>query len=100
MIYRNRQQGGLKLLDEEMPTWADCLHRYDQYSQAHANMRGGDALIAAINKLYTYKTINYSTKNKMKKQVMFIDKEVLPPDYWNSARSSEYLRVIHSLFIP
>lgn len=31
--YRNRSTNGLELVDEELNSWYDCLHRYDPYSQ-------------------------------------------------------------------
>ncbi len=30
--YRNRSTNGLELVDEELNSWYDCLHRYDPYS--------------------------------------------------------------------
>lgn len=31
LIYRNRNSKGLELIDEEVLTWEECLHRYDKY---------------------------------------------------------------------
>ena len=30
LIYRNRTKNGLEMLDEEMLSWTDCLHRYER----------------------------------------------------------------------
>ena len=30
--YRNRSTNGLELVDEELNSWYDCLHRYDPYN--------------------------------------------------------------------
>ena len=30
LIYRNRRDGGLEMMDEDHSSWSECLHRYEQ----------------------------------------------------------------------
>lgn len=29
LVYRNRREGGLEMIDEDQMSWAACLHRYE-----------------------------------------------------------------------
>ena len=29
LVYRNRREGGLEMIDEDQMTWSECLHRYE-----------------------------------------------------------------------
>jgi hypothetical protein len=60
------------VVDDEMPTWHDSLHRFDRIAQEHSNIKPqNEAIIAGVDKLYSYKTINY-TKN-LRVSSLFID---------------------------
>lgn len=54
-------------MDEELLTWGECLHRYDKLAQEIGNTLkpSTDSIIAAMNKLYSYKTINYTKKMRV-----------------------------------
>ena len=50
-----------------MLTWGECLHRYDKLAQEIGSTYkpSADSIIAAMNKLYSYKTINYTKKMRV-----------------------------------
>lgn len=53
-------------MDEECPTWGECLHRFDKIAAEHANIKPqNDAIIATVDKLYSYKTVNYTKKMRV-----------------------------------
>ena len=29
LVYRNRRDGGLEMIDEDQMSWSECLHRYE-----------------------------------------------------------------------
>ena len=67
LLYRTRQQKGHQVVDEEMNNWHDGLHRFDRVVQEHADIKGqSDSIIAATERLYQYKTINYTKKQRVK----------------------------------
>ena len=33
LLFRSRLENGLQLLDEELLTWEECLHRYDDLEE-------------------------------------------------------------------
>ena len=39
LIYRNRNQEGTEVLDEDCYTWAECLHRYEQIQLAYSDLK-------------------------------------------------------------
>lgn len=54
-------------MDEELGSWHDCLHRFNRVAQEHSDIRPqSEAIIAAIDKLYQYKTINYVKKLRVR----------------------------------
>lgn len=54
------------MLDEEQNSWYECLVRYDKISQEHQNFKPtSEPIIAAVDKLYSYKTINYTKKPRV-----------------------------------
>lgn len=66
LLYRNRVKNGHQVLDEEFATWQECLKRYDKISQEHQNLKPqSDSIIAAVDKLYSYKTVNYTKKPRV-----------------------------------
>jgi hypothetical protein len=63
ILYRQRRTTGLELTDEEVGSWNECLHRYDQIAAAHAQLRPkSDSLIATMGSSYAYTTI-FNTLN-------------------------------------
>jgi hypothetical protein len=53
-------------VDEELNTWYDCLHRFDRVAQEHANIKAqSESITAATERLYQYKTINYTKKQRV-----------------------------------
>jgi hypothetical protein len=63
LIYRNRSAKGHQVVDEEPTSWVECLNRYNQVAREHADIKPqSDALVAAVERLYQYKTINYTKK--------------------------------------
>ena len=53
VVFRNRKEEGLKLLDEELRTWVECLHRYDHIGQfSDQNVANSDAINGFVGKLY------------------------------------------------
>lgn len=50
-----------------MNNWEDGLHRFDRVAQEHADIKGqSDSIIAATERLYQYKTINYTKKQRVR----------------------------------
>ena len=39
LLYRNRHISGHQVVDEELLTWHECLHRFDRLAQEHAHIR-------------------------------------------------------------
>jgi len=35
LLYRNRTANGIEFIDEELYSWSDMLHRYDQIAIVH-----------------------------------------------------------------
>ena len=55
------------MADEEANTWQESLTRFDKVAKAHPDMKPqSDAIIAAIEKLYQYKTINFAKKQRVR----------------------------------
>lgn len=91
LLYRNRQNNGREIVDEEQPTWHDCLHRYDMYTQEHADIKSkNEPVNAAVDKLYHYKTINYTKKARRKRGVLLLDCQMNPPEQWGGKKWVEY----------
>ena len=100
LLYRTRQNNGRELVDEEAPNWMECLHRYDKNVQANPHQKASaDPIVAAIDKLYSFKTINYTKKARRRKGTLFLDYELSPPDMWSGIKYSEYLKIRSSLDI-
>ena len=77
LLFRNRIESGLQLIDEENLKWEECLHRYDRieevmYSNAAADGNNrtrrpppeivgmeakGEPIITAVDSGYAHKTI-------------------------------------------
>ena len=54
------------MVDEEQGSWYECLNRFNRVAQEHADIKPqSDAIVAAIEKLYQYKTINYAKKQRI-----------------------------------
>jgi len=49
LLCRNRMNNGLTLVDEELNSWNECLHRYDKYPVTSSN---NDPIIAVVDKIY------------------------------------------------
>jgi len=72
LLYRNRLNKGHQVLDEEFTTWHECLRRYDKVSQEHSNLKAtNDPIIAIVDKLYSYKTVNYTKKPRVRIAIIF-----------------------------
>lgn len=35
LVWRNRREHGLEVMDEDLHSWADCLHRYEPIKAVH-----------------------------------------------------------------
>eukprot|EP00347_Sterkiella_histriomuscorum_P004436 403360465 len=93
LLYRNRLNKGHQVLDEEYNTWQECLKRYDKVSQEHENLKASnEPIIAIVDKLYSYKTVNYTKKLRRKRGTLLLDYEMNPPETWSGLRSNEYLK--------
>ncbi|CDW90006.1 wd-40 repeat-containing protein [Stylonychia lemnae] len=93
LLYRNRLSKGHQVLDEEYTTWHECLKRFDKVSQEHSNLKAtNEPIIAIVDKLYSYKTVNYTKKPRRKRGTLFLDYEMSPPDLWSSHKSTDYLK--------
>lgn len=43
LLFRNRVESGLQLIDEENLKWEECLHRYEEIEKVmYANKKAGD----------------------------------------------------------
>lgn len=59
LVYRNRREGGLEMIDEDQMSWAECLHRYEPIQAIHSDLRPStDAVKAALYGLYYHTTAN------------------------------------------
>mmetsp|Transcript_30159 Transcript_30159/g.29469 ORF Transcript_30159/g.29469 Transcript_30159/m.29469 type:complete len:109 (+) Transcript_30159:1183-1509(+) len=89
MLCRNRMNNGQTLVDEELNSWHECLHRYDRYPLNNSN---NDSIVAVIDKIYRQKTIHFIREDKRKKNTTILDYEVSPPDYWGGKKMQEFLK--------
>jgi hypothetical protein len=93
-------------------TWYEGLHRYSKIAREHADIKPkSDAIIAATERLYQYKTINYAKKQRVRdtKLITFVqrdrgtfllDYEMNPPDIWGGIKQAEFHRVSIPLITP
>ncbi len=66
LLYRTRLNKGHQVLDEEGANWHDSLKKYDKVEQEHKELKPtNDPLIAVVDKLYSYKTVNYTKKPRV-----------------------------------
>ena len=57
LVFRNRRDGGLEMIDEDQMSWTECLHRYEQIKQCHSDLKPTtDSVKAAIFGLYHHTT--------------------------------------------
>lgn len=57
LVYRNRRDGGLEMIDEDQMSWAECLHRYEPIQQVHSDLKPTtDSIKAALYGLYYHAT--------------------------------------------
>lgn len=55
-------------MDEECANWHDCLKRYDKVEKEHRDVKlAHEPIIAVVDKLYAYKTVNYTKKPRVRK---------------------------------
>jgi hypothetical protein len=53
LLYRNRVATGFEFIDEELYSWSDMLHRYDQIAIVHQKLKPkSDSVKAAVMGLY------------------------------------------------
>ena len=52
LVYRNRREGGLEMVDEDQPSWAECLHRYAPIKQVHDLKPNTESARATLYGLY------------------------------------------------
>jgi len=69
LLFRNRIESGLQLIDEENLKWEECLHRYEQiaqlmYQPTTSNSNNpeiistkDEPIITAIDSLFCHKTL-------------------------------------------
>ena len=70
LLYRTRKEKGHQVADEEAQTWHESLNRYNKVAQAHPEMKPqSDAIIGAIEKMYHYKTINFTKKQRVSSEI-------------------------------
>jgi hypothetical protein len=94
LLYRNRTSNGLEFIDEELYSWSDMLHRYDQIAVVHQKLRPkSDAIKAAVNALY-YQPSTFGTPKLEKRRRNFIlDEELNPAAQFGDDQSSQYSMV-------
>lgn len=81
------------MLDEECANWHDCLKRYDKVEKEHKDVKlTNEPIIAVVDKLYAYKTVNYTKKPRRSRGTLFLDYEMSPPDLWSGVKSSDYTK--------
>mmetsp|Transcript_35240 Transcript_35240/g.26282 ORF Transcript_35240/g.26282 Transcript_35240/m.26282 type:complete len:128 (-) Transcript_35240:741-1124(-) len=83
--------GGLSLVDEELNSWSECLHRYDKYPSQETNP-SNDCIVAVMDKIYRQKTIHFIREDKRKKNTTIIDQEISPPDVWAGKKAHDFLK--------
>jgi hypothetical protein len=64
---------GLTLIDEELNTWNECLHRYDKYPIPNTN---NDPIIAVIDKIYRQKTVHFIRVDKVIKTYTILNMQL------------------------
>ena len=106
LLFRNRIENGLQLIDEEQLKWDECLHRYDpieqiMYEQGQNEVipAKDEPIIAAINSLYTTKSISNNVKNEKFNGLKFQDYVQKPQEVWNGQSSQNYLNQVSKLDI-
>ena len=63
LLYRNRTAQGYEFIDEELFTWSDCLHRYDQIAIVHQKLKPKtEPVKAAMSAFFTQPSAFGSTK--------------------------------------
>jgi len=69
LLFRNRIENGLQLIDEENLSWEECLHRYDaleqiMYSQSPDELitAKDEPVISVIDSMFAHKTINFRSR--------------------------------------
>lgn len=114
LLFRNRIENGLQLIDDENLTWEECLHRYDELERI---MYGGlqaspmypekpefipskdEAIISLIDSTYSYKTLTFRSKALSTKKIKLADRQFEPCLTWNNRDSSVYLSQLSKLEI-
>jgi hypothetical protein len=89
LLYRGRTQNGFKILDEELNTWEECAHRYDNLlsvDEIRDNYSSSfNAVQGAISNLFN------ANENNVKRA--FLPFQPNPPPEWNGRAYPEFLRV-------
>jgi hypothetical protein len=83
LIYRNRAQNGIEFIDEELHTWAECLHRYEHIQAAHKKLKPkSDSVKASVNSIYTNSSVFGAPRPTKRKSALLQDEELDPPVIW------------------
>lgn len=94
LLYRNRTQTGFEFIDEELYSWSDMLHRYDQIAVVHQKLKPKtDPIRSAVSGLY-YRPSSFGMHLFEKRRRQFlIDEELNPPMFFGDDQSSLYSMV-------
>ena len=95
LIYRNRAANGLETIDEELFSWSDCLHRYEQISAVHQNFKPkSDSINASVSSLYSNTTAIKSEQiSRRRRGRILVEREPRPPMRWAGEDYTQYLKV-------
>lgn len=97
LVYRNRAQNGFEIIDEELYSWSDMLHRYDQLAIIHKKLQPkSDAVKAAVHGLYQRPSTFGTRRVEKRRRNFLLDEELNPQIYFGDDQSFDYCKV--SLF--
>ena len=66
LVFRNRREGGLEMIDEDQMSWSECLNRYEPIKQVHRDIDPKtDAVRAALYGLYYHSTATQTSKTQV-----------------------------------
>lgn len=111
LLFRNRIENGLQLIDEENLTWDECLHRYDEIEQLVYETSAGrsnkpeiieskdEPIISAIDSMYAHKTLAFRSRPLLRKDAPLVHQMVEPCLTYNGRDSEAYMSPVSKLDI-
>jgi hypothetical protein len=97
LLFRNRIENGLQLIDVENLTWQECITRYDELESllVHQNQSElirpkDEPIISIVDSMFAHKTINFRSKPLARAEIELVDTFVSPWSKWNGHTAESY----------